>query len=120
MNKVFLSGNLTRNFEIKYAPNGKAYARAGIAVNRFDKGVDFFNIVAFGKTAEFCDKYLEEGRRVLIEGKLQTSSYTDNNGFKRIDYSVIVDNIEFADSKKKAQPETPPTADNPDDAELPF
>jgi len=101
MNKIFLSGNLTR------APELKVYDKAtvvkfGIAVKRFAKDeVDFFNVVAFGKTAEFCNQYFDKGRRAIIEGRLQASNYTDKDGNKRTSYDVIVESIEFGDSKRK-------------------
>lgn len=104
MNKVFLSGNLTRDPEVRYSPAGKAYSRMGLAVRRqFSKekdAVDFFNIVAFDKTAEFCGKYLRKGSRVLIEGRLQTSNYEAQDGSKRTNTEIMIDNIEFADSKR--------------------
>lgn len=100
MNKVFLSGHLTRDVEVRNSQSGKAFARAGIAVNRpFKKEeVDFFNLVAFGKTAEFLGKYFRKGSKVLLEGSLQTSSY-EKNGVKVNAVDVIVDAVEFADSK---------------------
>lgn len=104
MNKVFLSGNLTRDVEVRHTQSGKAYARMGIAVKRaFSKdAVDFFNLVAWEKTAEFCGKYFRKGSRVLVEGRLQTSDY-EKGGVKHNAVDVIVDNIEFAgDGKKKA------------------
>lgn len=116
MNKIFLSGNLTKTPELKVYQN-TTVAKFGIAVRRaFAKNdeTDFFNVTAFGKTAEFCSKYFDKGRRAIIEGRLQTSSYTDKDGNKRTGYDVIVENIEFADSKKKA--ETP--AEDLDD--MPF
>ena len=103
MNKVFLSGNLTRDPEVRYTQNGKAYARMGIAVNRpfsKEKAVDFFNLVAWEKTAEFCGRYLRKGSRVLVEGRLQTSSYENKDGVKVNAVDVIIENIEFADSKR--------------------
>ena len=73
MNKVILMGNLTRDPEVRYTQSGKAYARMGIAIRRqFSKdkdAVDFFNLVAWDKTAEFCGKYFQKGSRALIEGK---------------------------------------------------
>ena len=104
MNKVFLSGNLTRDVEVRNSQSGKAFARAGIAVNRpFAKDtVDFFNLVAFGKTAEFLSKYFRKGSKILLEGTLQTSSYENKDGVKVNATDVIVDAVEFADSKKKA------------------
>lgn len=104
MNRVFLSGNLTRDPEVRYSQNGMAFAKMGIAVNRRSKNkdvkeVDFFNIVAFDKTAEFCGRYLTKGSRVLIEGSLQTSSY-EKDGVKRTSVEIMVNNIEFASSKR--------------------
>ena len=105
MNKVFLSGNLTRDVEVRYTQSGKAFARMGIAVRRpFSKdkdAVDFFNLVAWEKTAEFCGKYFMKGSRVLIEGRLQTSSYENRDGVKVNAVDVLIENIEFADSKRQ-------------------
>lgn len=104
MNRVFLSGNLTRDPEVRYTQNGKAFARMGIAVRRqFSKdkdAVDFFNLVAWEKTAEFCGKYMTKGSRVLVEGRLQTSSYENRDGVKVNAVDIVVDNIEFAGSKR--------------------
>ncbi len=102
MNKVFLSGNLTRDPEVRYTQTGKAFARMGLAVNRRSKdkdAVDFFNLVAWEKTAEFCGRYLLKGSRVLVEGRLQTSSYENKDGLKVNAVDVVVDNIEFAGSR---------------------
>ena len=103
MNKVFLSGNLTRDPEIRYTQAGKAYARIGIAVNRpysKEKAVDFFTVVAWDKTAEFSGKYLTKGSRVLVEGNLRTNSYENKDGVKVNTVEVWVDNIEFAGSRR--------------------
>ena len=103
MNKVFLSGNLTRDPEVRYTQAGKPYARMGIAVNRpysKEKVTDFFNLTAWDKTAEFCGRYLVKGTRVLVEGRLQNYSYEGQDGTKRSGVDVIVENIEFADSKR--------------------
>ena len=106
MNKVFLSGNLTRDPEVRYTPAGKAYARMGIAINRrFSKdkdAVDFFNLVAWDKTAEFCGKYFRKGSRVLVEGRLKSSSYENKDGVKVNTVDIWIDNIEFADSKRQS------------------
>ena len=104
MNKVFLSGNLTRDPEVRYTQSGKAFARMGIAINRRYKdkdSVDFFNLVAWEKTAEFCGRYLTKGSRVLVEGRLQTSSYENKDGVKVNAVDIVVDNIEFAGSKRQ-------------------
>ena len=102
MNKVFLSGNLTRDVEVRYSQSGKAFAKMGIAVNRRTKekeSVDFFNMTAFDKTAEFCGKYLRKGSRVLVEGRLQTSTYENRDGVKVNAVDIMIDNIEFASSR---------------------
>lgn len=103
MNRVILSGNLTRDPEVRYTQNGKAYARMGLAVNRpYSKdAVDFFNLLAWDKTAEFCGKYLKKGSRILVEGRMQTNSY-EKDGVKYNGVEIIVENIEFAGSKKDA------------------
>lgn len=102
MNKVILMGNLTRDPEVKRTQSGKAWARVGIAVNRpFAKDtVDFFNLVAWDKTADFLGKYFAKGQKALIEGRLQTSTYENKDGVKVNSVDVIVDNVEFADSKR--------------------
>ncbi|MBE8954110.1 MAG: single-stranded DNA-binding protein [Quinella sp. 2Q5] len=103
MNKVFLSGNMTRDPEVRYSQSGKAFAKMGIAVNRpysKEKTVDFFNLTAFNKTAEFCGRYMTKGTRVLVEGTLQTSTYENKDGVKVNSVDILVDNIEFAGGKR--------------------
>lgn len=122
MNKIILSGRLTKDPEVRYAQSGTAHTRVGIAVDRAfskNKEVDFFNLVVFGKTAEFLGKWFSKGSKLLVEGRLQNSTYKDKEGNDRIATEVIVDNVEFADSKKKQQgnsgsDDTPPF--DPDDA----
>lgn len=113
LNKVILSGNLTRDPEVRYTQNGKAYARCSVAVNRpFSKDtVDFFNVIAWEKTAEFLGKYFKKGSRILIEGRLQTSTY-EKNGSKVTAVDILIEQAEFADSKKKAASD--------DDGDYPF
>ena len=105
MNRVILSGNLTRDPEVRYSQNGKAYTRCSVAVNRplsKDKNaVDFFNIIAWEKTAEFLGKWFKKGSRILIEGRLQSSSY-EKDGSKVTAVDILIEQAEFADSKKKA------------------
>lgn len=104
MNKVILTGNLTKSPELKQAKTGKKYVRFGIAVQRGIKRdeVDFFNIVAWEKTAEFICRYFLKGSRIVIEGHLQSTNYTDDRGVKRYAIDVIVENVEFGGSKKPA------------------
>ena len=110
MNKVFLSGNLTRDIELIETQSGKSYARIGIAVKRpFSKdkdAVDFLNLVVWDKTAEFMNKYMSKGSRVLVEGRIQTGSY-EKDGTKFNTFDIIVDNVEFAgDSKRNSDSKT--------------
>ena len=101
MNKVILMGNLTRDVEIRDYSN-TTVARAGIAVNRpyKNKEVDFFNLVAFNKTAEFLSKYFAKGSKLLVEGRLQQSNYEDKDGNKKSSTEIVVEQIEFASAKK--------------------
>lgn len=126
MNRITLSGNLTRDPEVRYTQSGKAYARMGIAVNRpvKDKTVDFINLVAWDKTAEIMGKWLSKGSRILVDGRLQTSKYKDKDGNERTSTEVIIDTFEFAgDNKKKS---AAPDLDDPfagepvDDEDTPF
>ncbi|MBQ9442259.1 MAG: single-stranded DNA-binding protein [Selenomonadaceae bacterium] len=107
MNKVFLSGYLIRDPEVRYTPTGKAVAKTAISVNRRTKNAetgyydsDIFNLTAWEKTAEFCGRYLTKGSKVLVEGSLRTSNYETKDGTKRYMTEVWIVNIEFADSKR--------------------
>lgn len=104
MNKVILSGNLTRDVELKFTASGKGLARMSIAVQRpFAKDkADFFNLVAWEKQAEFCHKYLKKGSGVIIEGRLETDSY-EKDGVKHYSTNIQVERIEFAGRKKDSE-----------------
>ena len=110
MNKVILMGRLTRDPEIRYSQNdtSMAIARYSLAVDRRfarrnegnnEQTVDFINCVAFGKSAEFAEKYFRQGMRVLITGRIQTGSYTNKDGQKVYTTDIVVEDQEFADSK---------------------
>ena len=100
MNIIALSGRLTKDPELKSGQSGKAYARFTLAVDRpMQKGeADFINCVAFGKTAELIGEYLRKGRKAGVTGRLQMGKY-EVNGEKRTSYDVVVDTIEFLESK---------------------
>ena len=100
MNKVILSGNLTREPELRQTVSGKSRLAVGIAVKRNNKDADFFNLVAWDKTAEFIAKYFGKGSKIFIEGRLQTNNYDDKNGIRHYGVDVIVENVEFAGNKK--------------------
>lgn len=107
LNRVLLIGNLTRNPELRYTPNGHPVAEFGLAINRFWKGQDgskqeettFVDITAWGRTAELANQYLTKGRRVFIEGRLKYDQWTTAEGQKRSKLSVVADNLQFLDSK---------------------
>ena len=130
MNSVSLIGRLTRDPEVRYGQASQtAVARFSIAIDRGrdrdgnDRGADFPNIVCFGKTAELVEKYLGKGRRILVEGRLKISKYKDKNGQDRDWTEVLVDNVEFADDKKKeaADPNDPfPGGEEVNPADMPF
>ena len=140
MNKVILMGRLTRDPEVRYtqAAEPLAIARYSLAVNkRFKKegqpDADFINIVAFGREGEFAEKYFKKGQMVSVVGRLQTGSYTDKDGVKRLTTDIVVEEQHFAESKRnqvasKSNTEKEEEADsdgfvavqNFDDDDLPF
>ena len=103
MNKVILMGNLTRDPEIRYSQgeNSLAIARFSVAVNRRfarqgETDVDFFNCTAFGRQAEFLEKYFRQGSRVLLSGRIQNDKKKKKNGEKVYSVQIIAEEIEFA------------------------
>ena len=104
MNSVQLIGRLTRDPEIRYTDGGASIARFCLAVDRRFKqengaDADFINIVAFGKTAEFIEKYFHKGMKIALNGRIQTGSYTDKDGKKVYTTDVVAENVEFCESK---------------------
>ena len=105
MNKVILMGRLTRDPEVRYSQgeNATAVARFTLAVDRRfrrdDASTDFIGCVAFGRNAEFIEKYFRQGMKVLITGRIQTGSYTNRDGQKVYTTDVVVEDQEFAESK---------------------
>ena len=106
MNKVILMGRLTRNPDVRYSQgeNATAVARYTLAVDRRfrrdgDQSADFIGCVAFGRAAEFAEKYLKQGTKICITGRIQTGSYTNKDGNKVYTTDVVVEEQEFAESK---------------------
>ena len=106
MNKVILMGRLTRDPDVRYTTGEKqmTIARFTLAVDRRFKregepDADFIGCTAFGKTAEFAEKYLKQGTKVAVTGRIQTGSYTNKDGVKVYTTDVVLDDIEFAESK---------------------
>ena len=114
MNKVILVGRLTRDPEVRYSAGegSMAIARYSLAVDRRGRRdnagsdqptADFINIVAFGRDGEFAEKYLRKGMRILVEGRIQTGSYTNKEGQKVYTTDIVVERHEFVESKGASQ-----------------
>ena len=104
MNKVCLIGRLTRKPEIRENESGVKQTIFTLAVNRIKEGTDFINCVAWNKTAELIEKYMDKGRELGVEGRIQTNTYEDKEGNKKHITNVVVDNITFIGSKKEDAP----------------
>lgn len=109
MNKVILMGRLTRDPDVRYGQGEKStcVARYTLAVDRKfkkdgDASADFINCIAFGKNGEFAEKYLRQGTKIAVVGRIQTGSYTNKEGQKIYTTDVVVEEHEFAESKKAA------------------
>ena len=109
MNKVILMGRLTRDPEVRYSQGATAtaIARFSIAVDRRFKrdgepDADFINCVAFGKTGEFIERYGHKGTKFVVEGRIQTGSYTNKDGQTVYTTEVVAEDQEFAESKNSA------------------
>ena len=108
MNKVFLMGRLTKDPDVRHGlgANGVEVAKYSLAVNRKYKHegeaeVDFFNCTVFGKGAEFAEKYLKKGTKILVTGRVQQDNYTNKNGEKVYGVEIIVDEQCFAEGKRE-------------------
>ncbi|MDO4293173.1 MAG: single-stranded DNA-binding protein [Eubacteriales bacterium] len=111
MNKVILMGRLTRDPEVRYSQgeNSMAIARYTLAVDRRfgrsngdENSADFIGCVAFGKSAEFAERYLHKGTKIALTGRIQTGSYVNKDGVKVYTTDVVVEDQEFAESKNSA------------------
>ena len=124
MNKVFLTGRLTKDVELRYTQTQMPIVRFTLAVDRRskEKEADFISCVAFSKGAELMNNYLSKGSKISITGRIQTGSYENREGVRQYTTDVIVDEIEFLDAKKPAEkPEDfVPVPDEVADYNLPF
>lgn len=138
MNKVILMGRLTSDPEVRYSQGAQplAIARYTLAVDRRgskqgEQSADFINCIVFGKSGEFAKKYLHQGTKIVVTGRIQTGSYTNRDGQKVYTTDVVVEEQEFAESKKNTQPAPEPAPaggyegfmnipDNVEDEGLPF
>lgn len=134
MNRVILMGRLTRDPEVRYTAGeeAKAIARYTLAIDRRFKRegeatADYINCVAFGRQAEFAEKYFRQGIKILVTGRIQTGSYTNKEGRKVYTTDIVVEEQEFAE--KKTEESKPAAETDPDgfmnipdgiDEDLPF
>ena len=108
LNRAQLIGNLTRDPELRYTPNGTAVCSFGLATNRSWKTetgekreeADFHNIVAWNKLAEICSQFLVKGRKVYVEGRISTRSWTGQDGTQKIRTEIIISDMILLDSKR--------------------
>ena len=109
LNKVMLIGNLTRDPETRSTPTGQTVTSFGIATNRSwtdaagvrQEKAEFHNIVSWGKLAEICGQYLSKGRKIYLEGRLQTRDWTGDDGVRRFKTEVVADNMIILDKSGK-------------------
>ena len=134
MNKVIMIARLVKDPDVRYsqAAEPMAIAKFSIAVSRKKKNdgepdADFFNVTAFGKLGEFVEKYLKQGTKIALSGKIQNNNYTDKNGVKKYGVEIIAEEIEFAGAKKEESGRAPEKDNDgfvaiPDDiaSDLPF
>ena len=109
MNKVILMGRLTRDPDVRYSQgeNATAVARYTLAVDRRfkrdgDQSADFIGCVSFGRQAEFAEKYLRQGTKIAVTGRIQTGSYTNRDGQKVYTTDVVAEVVEFVESKNSS------------------
>lgn len=111
LNKVLLIGNLTRDPELRYTPNGTAVCTFGLATNRgwttqtgeAKEETEFHRIVAWNKLAELCSQLLVKGRKVYVEGRLTTRNWTGQDGVQRTTVEVVIEDMIILDSKKASE-----------------
>jgi len=99
MNKCILTGNVTKDIELRNMGDGKAVTKFSLAVKRINDVTDFIGCTAFGQTAELLKKCVKKGSRLLIEGRIQTGNYTNAEGKTVYTTDVVVDRLEFLDTK---------------------
>ena len=125
MNKVILMGRLARDPEIRYTDQQLTIGRYSLAVPRRvqqgqEPAADFVNVVSFGKAAEFAEKYLKKGTKVLVTGRIQTGSYTNKDGQKVYTTDVVAEEQEFCESKASGTTQNTNASSNPTDGFMSF
>lgn len=108
MNKIIITGRITRDTELKVTESGKEYCNFSVAVDRrfktkdgeSEKHTDFFDCTAWGKSGVFVDKYFGKGDGITVEGRMESRKYTDKDGNNRVFWGVTCENVEFPLGKK--------------------
>ncbi len=117
-----IMGRITRDLELETTPNSRSVCSFSVAVDRRyqkqgeERKADFYRVVAWGSQAEFLTKYFGKGRMVLVQGEMQSRSYTDNDGIKRIVWELIADRISFTGEKTTGGGDAPSNAPTPQSA----
>ena len=123
LNHIVIAGRLTKQPELRFTQSDKAVASFTLAVERDygEKETDFVSCTAWGKTAEFAQKYLDKGSMAIVTGRLQSRDWTDKDGQKRKSWEVVADHVYFGESKKDTK-RAPILAemDEEDSGDLPF
>lgn len=138
LNRVVIQGRIGKDIELRHTQSSVSVVSFSIAVDRDfkdkatgEKTTDWVNVTAWRSTAEFVSKYFSKGRMAVVDGKLQTNTWTDKDGNKRSRLEVVADSVYFGDSRKKESEGDTPESDRPeqngqefsevdDDGELPF
>ncbi len=126
LNRVQLIGNLTRDPELRYTPNGNGVCTFGLATNRSwttDSGekreeVDFHRIVAWNKLAELCSQFLTKGRKVYVEGRLSTRNWTAQDGTQKTTTEVVIDNMILLDNRQSGADQQSGRSENVSESEV--
>lgn len=114
MNRVCLVGRVTAKPELRYTGGNVPYTRFSVAVNRTfnnangERETDFINVIAWRRQAENIANYLDKGRLVSVDGRIQTGSYTAQDGSKRYTTDVVADNVQFLESRRQAENNSTP------------
>lgn len=119
MNQIHLIGRIGKDIELKATESGNNYVRFSLACNRMDKNktTDWFDLIAWNKTAEIISQYCGKGKMIAVTGQMQTRSYTDNEGKNRKAYEVLVNSLEMlgGEAQTAPAPQAPDTKINVDD-----
>ncbi len=121
VNKAILIGNLTRDPELRYTPDGQAVASFGVATNRRwtnkegeqKEDAEFHNIVAWGKLADLCSQFMKKGRKVYLEGRLQTRSWEGKDGVTRQRTEIVLEDMVLLDPRGSTGEAAPAVTEEP-------